>query len=465
MKTVALLMAAAALVCLPGRSFAQNNDQFANAIPLVGPVVSTTGNNLTATKQFGGGGGGEPTFIAGNLGGASVWWTWTATASGPTTIDTEGSDFDTLLGVFTGEAQNRLTLVADNNDFGGNTWSRVQFDAIAGTVYRIVVDGNGPLRFPPNPARGNIRLNIKGVGGVEVSSPTNGMVFTFGDPIPVEVKITSDFPNPPAGRVDFYVGSTLFASSASAPYAAIATNVPAGSNTISAVAIDSTGQADQSAAVPIFVQKVGVTLLTPFEDTIFQTTTNPITITAWSYLPSGAITNIRFFVDNVLVGEDASSPFAATWTNVTPGSHRITAVGQSDSGQLYNSQPVNVGVASLIVPFSSVWKYLDNGSDQGTAWRASNFDDSTWASGPAPLGYSDSNGRPPATTNSFGPNPQAKYKNNYFRQTFTATNIARLGQLILSIERDDGAIVYLNGEEVGRFNMPTGIVTSTTPAA
>src|SRR5437773_1843510 len=125
MKTVALLMATAALVCLPGRSFAQNNDQFANAIPLFGPVVSTT----------------------------------------------------------------------------GNTWSRVQFNAIGGTVYRIVVDGNGPLRFPPNPARGNIRLNIKGVGGVEVHSPTNGAVFTFGDPIPVEVAITPDFPNPPAGRV------------------------------------------------------------------------------------------------------------------------------------------------------------------------------------------------------------------------------------------------------------------------
>src|SRR5439155_10834557 len=224
MKTVALLMATAALVCLPGRSFAQNNDQFANAIPLFGPVVSTTGNNLTATKQFGGGGG-EPTFIAGNLGGASVWWTWAATASGLTTIDTEGSDFDRLLGVFTGEAQNRLTLVADNNDFGGNTWSRVQFNAIGGTVYRIVVDGNGPLRFPPNPARGNIRLNIKGVGGVEVHSPTNGAVFTFGDPIPVEVAITPDFPNPPAGRVDFYFGSTLFASSATVPYSAIATNV------------------------------------------------------------------------------------------------------------------------------------------------------------------------------------------------------------------------------------------------
>src|SRR6185436_733293 len=95
--------------------FAQANDNFNQAFPLVGPIVTTTGNNLTATKQF----GQEPTFIAGNFGGASVWWTWVATASGQTTIDTEGSDFDTLLGVFTGTAANALTLVADSDDVTG----------------------------------------------------------------------------------------------------------------------------------------------------------------------------------------------------------------------------------------------------------------------------------------------------------------------------------------------------------
>jgi acid phosphatase type 7 len=441
-----------------------SNDLFVNAIPLFGPVVSTTGNNTTATKQFGGGGG-EPAFVGGSLGGASLWWTWTATASGQTTIDTSGSDFDTILGVFTGSAQNQLTLVADNNDSEGNTWSRVQFNAVGGTVYRIVVDGNGPLRFPPTPERGNIRLNIKGVGGVEIASPASGAVFTFGDPIPVNVTITPDFPNPPASRVDFYIGNTLFGSSSTAPYSAVVTNAPAGSNMIYAVGLDSTGSPVQSPAVPIFVQKIGVTILTPFEDTVFQTTTNPITVTAWAYLLSGSITNIEFFVDGVKIGEDATSPFAATWTNVTAGSHRITAIGRSDAGVAYNSQPVNIGVASVLVPFASAWKYLDNGSDQGVGWISPAFDDSTWLAGPAPLGYSDSNGRLPATTNSFGPDPNAKYITTYFRQSFIATNIASFSQIQLSIERDDGAIVYLNGVEIGRFNMPTGLVTSATAAS
>src|SRR5712671_4517564 len=109
------------------------NDLFANAIPLTGPIVTTTGSNVGANKDFR---SGEP-FIANNFGGANVWWTWTASASGQTTIDTMGSSFDTLLGVYTGNSGNTLTLVADNNNYLGNTWSRVQFNAVAGTVYRI----------------------------------------------------------------------------------------------------------------------------------------------------------------------------------------------------------------------------------------------------------------------------------------------------------------------------------------
>src|SRR6266581_6557740 len=97
------------------------NDLFANAIPLTGPIVTTTGSNVGANKDFR---SGEP-FIAGNFGGANVWWTWTATASGQTTIDTMGSDFNTLLGVYTGNSGNTLSTIVDNNDYNGNTWSRV----------------------------------------------------------------------------------------------------------------------------------------------------------------------------------------------------------------------------------------------------------------------------------------------------------------------------------------------------
>ena len=436
------------------------NDAFANAINLAGPTVTTAGSNVGATKQF----GQEPN-IPGNFGGASVWWNWTAVASGPTTIDTEGSSFNTLLGVYTGTAGNALTLVGANDDFAPNTWSRVQFTAVGGTVYRILVDGfRTGGGAGATVAQGSITLNIRGVGGVNLDTPTNGMVFTVGDPIPVGVSITPDFPNPPASRVDFYRNGTLFASDAMAPFSVVTSDSPPGTNTFYAVGINGAGASIQSSAVNVFVQSIGVTLLTPADGAVFLNT-NPITVTAHAYLPVGSITNIEFFVDGLKFAEDAAPPYSMVWSNVAGGSHRITARGRSDTGTAFNAAPVNIAVAQALVLSNSVWKYLDNGTDQGTNWIAPTFDDSSWAAGPAPLGYADSNGRQPLTTNSFGPTSTSKYITTYYRQTFVANNAASYQTVLLNVQRDDGAVVYLNGVEVARLNMPAGVVTSATLAS
>ncbi len=114
------------------------------------------------------------------------------------------------------------------------------------------------------------------------------------------------------------------------------------------------------------------------------------------------------------------------------------------------------------VPTGSVWKYLDNGSNQGTAWRDPGFNDTAWASGPAQLGYGDGD---EATVVSFGPNASAKYITTYFRHVFSVTNAASYTALTLRVLRDDGAVVYLNGTEVLRDNMPTGTIGFTTPAS
>ncbi len=128
---------------------ASTNDLFANRIVLVGPVVSTTGSNKNATKETG-----EPNH-GGNTGGKSVWWTWTAPASGTVTIDTAGSNFDTLLSVYTGTSVSALTSVASNDDdwAAGLTTSKATFTVTAGTVYQIAVDGYGGVS-------GNISLHI-----------------------------------------------------------------------------------------------------------------------------------------------------------------------------------------------------------------------------------------------------------------------------------------------------------------
>jgi hypothetical protein len=116
------------------------NDNFSNGQTITGFCSSTTGTNLAATKEPG-----EPNH-AGNVGGASVWYVWTAPFSSQATVTTAGSDFDTLLGVYTGSSVGSLTLVASNDDVSGsNQTSSVTFNAVAGTTYRIAVDGyNGP---------------------------------------------------------------------------------------------------------------------------------------------------------------------------------------------------------------------------------------------------------------------------------------------------------------------------------
>jgi hypothetical protein len=127
------------------------NDAFANRIVLTGASVTTTGTNAGATKETG-----EPAH-AGNAGGKSVWWTWTAPASGTVTIDTTGSTFDTLLAVYTGSSVTALTAVTggsnDDNPAGGMTTSKVTFSVTAGTVYQIAVDGYAA-------AAGSITLHI-----------------------------------------------------------------------------------------------------------------------------------------------------------------------------------------------------------------------------------------------------------------------------------------------------------------
>jgi len=115
-----------------------------------------------------------------------------------------------------------------------------------------------------------------------------------------------------------------------------------------------------------------------------------------------------------------------------------------------------------LVATGSVWKYLDNGTDQGTAWIAPGFDDSAWAAGPAQLGYGDGD---EATVISYGPNANAKYTTTYFRYAFNVSDATALTNPIVNLIRDDGAIVYLNGTEVFRSNMPNGPVTYTTFAA
>lgn len=116
----------------------------------------------------------------------------------------------------------------------------------------------------------------------------------------------------------------------------------------------------------------------------------------------------------------------------------------------------------VLVSARTSWRYLDDGTDAGTAWRATSFDDSRWKAGLGPLGYGDGD---EATVVGYGPSATQKFMTTYFRRSFSLTSTAGIRQLTLRVQRDDGAIAYLNGVEVFRTNMPSGAVTASTPAA
>lgn len=114
------------------------NDSFASAAVFPGNTTQVTGSSRGATRESG-----EPLHAPNEQGGASVWWRWTAGAAGTVTATTEGTNFDTLLGVYTGSSVSSLTQIAANDDIeaGEIRTSTVTFNAAAGTTYFFAVDG------------------------------------------------------------------------------------------------------------------------------------------------------------------------------------------------------------------------------------------------------------------------------------------------------------------------------------
>lgn len=117
---------------------------------------------------------------------------------------------------------------------------------------------------------------------------------------------------------------------------------------------------------------------------------------------------------------------------------------------------------STLIATGDAWKYLDDGSNQGTNWQSVSFNDSNWAQGNAELGYGDND---ETTVVSYGSDPNSTHITTYFRKTITVTNPSLFTALNLELLRDDGAVVYINGNEVARSNMPSGTVSFQTLAS
>jgi len=147
-----------------------------------------------------------------------------------------------------------------------------------------------------------------------------------------------------------------------------------------------------------------------------------------------------------------SSKPAANWT--------ISAQNGGTPGTTNFSFAPRLGAQVELVSFTNQWRYDDTGADLGAVWQAPGFDDSAWASGSGLFFFGDAALPAPSNT------PLTPGRNTYYFRTAFNLDDDPLNKLFsFRAIVDDGAIFYLNGFEIYRLNMPTGIVTYATTAA
>jgi hypothetical protein len=181
--------------------------------------------------------------------------------------------------------------------------------------------------------------------------------------------------------------------------------------------------------------------------------------------PGGGNTTVYFYANGTLIASAGTqNAYSTIWSNVDFGTFVLTA-GASGGG-LPSSIPVTIHVDSwgvALVNENAIWKYLDGGADPGPAWFQFDADLSVWASGLPQFGFGDGDER--TFVNWSNPADGSTYPAYYFVHAFSVTSSASYSNLLVRLLRDDGAIVYLNGQELFRDNMPAGPVNNMTYAS
>jgi hypothetical protein len=116
---------------------------------------------------------------------------------------------------------------------------------------------------------------------------------------------------------------------------------------------------------------------------------------------------------------------------------------------------------TIFIPYGSTWKYNDYGKALSDDWKSLSFNDDYWRSGNSEFGYGQGD---ESTLIKYGSDPYNKNITSYFRKVVNIPDPNEFSRFIIRLERDDGAVVYINGKEVFRSNMPAGVITDTTRA-
>ena len=283
--------------------------------------------------------------------------------------------------------------VAVPNTGGWQTWQTVKVSNIslaAGTqVLRLVMDTDGFNLNYADISSSSIVTPVNQLPVVSITGPANNAGFTA----PASVNITANASDSDGSisKVDFYNGSALLASDASAPYSFNWTNVAAGSYTLTAKATDNAGAVTTSSAVGI-----NVTTTTPVNQPPLVSITGPannagftapasVNITANASDADGTVSKVDFYNGSTLLASDASAPYSFNWTNVAAGSYSLTAKATDNAGAVTTSASVTVTITSgqttagcitEAVPDAAQWVVRNDWADQNNGSSVSTADGS-----------------------------------------------------------------------------------------
>lgn len=184
-------------------------------------------------------------------------------------------------------------------------------------------------------------------------------------------------------------------------------------------------------------------------------------------LPAGvAIERLDYFANGRPIVSSTQKPYSAVWNAAPAGEFSVLAQAQLTDGSSLTSVVTSITILDsalnpVLSPRNATWRYLDTGVTPAADWNGPAFDDSTWSSGQARLGYGEDG---EFTVLQFGSDPSRKFVTSWFRRTFAVRDVATITELTCRLQRDDGAVVYLNGEELFRTGLRTGAMTPATLA-
>jgi hypothetical protein len=296
------------------------------------------------------------------------------------------------------------------------------------------------------------------------------------EPVTLRIAATGDSPL----QYQWY-----FAQATNGSFAPIAQATEA-SHTIEKVAGANTGSyfctvrnseaaVDSRAAVVSLLRdlpNLSLAIVSPTNDAAFPTPVHIPTRLAITAQLSGDTSRhrwVEFSANGTVLGLiGGTSQFTLDWSDVTIGEYLLQAASLElvdDAWITFVSSPVMVLVpygGFGLLPPGSAWRYHADGSAVAPDWATIEFEDAAWPTGEAQLGYGDGDER--TTLKSVWTLAETNIITSYFRRPFEVADAAGHSNLIVRLLRDDGAVVYLNGVEVFRDNMPQGEVDRFTRA-